>query len=58
MVDHQNCRLPRDVLRARRTCDSSTVQLAFFWRDLDEHIYTCKCGASVTTFVRRPRKAV
>ena len=35
-----------------------TVQPAFFYRDLDEHAYSCRCGASVTTFVRRPKRAV
>ena len=35
-----------------------TIQPAFFYRDLDEHSYSCRCGASVTTFVRRPKRAV
>ena len=35
-----------------------TVQPAYFYRDLDEHAYSCRCGASVITFVRRPKRAV
>jgi hypothetical protein len=35
-----------------------TIQPAFFYPDLDEHVYSCRCGASVTTFVCRPKRAV
>jgi hypothetical protein len=34
-----------------------TVQPAYFYRDIDEHAYSCGCGASVTTFVRRRKRA-
>ena len=34
-----------------------TVQPAYFYRDLDEHAYSCGCGASATIFVRRRKRA-
>jgi hypothetical protein len=32
-----------------------TSRYAFFYPDLDEHVYSCEGGASVTTFVRRQK---
>jgi hypothetical protein len=30
-----------------------TIQPAFFYRDLDEHAYSCECGRAATAFVRK-----
>ena len=41
-----------------RRAGNPFLQPAYFDRDLDEHAYSSRCGASVITFVRRPKWAV
>jgi hypothetical protein len=35
-----------------------TIQPAFFYRDLDEHAYSCECGGAATAFVRRRQRVI
>jgi hypothetical protein len=35
-----------------------TIQTAFFYRDLDEHAYSCECGGAATVFARRRQRVI
>ena len=58
MVNPQEPAAPVRCIACGKTMRLITIQPAFFYRDLDEHVYSCRCGASVTTFVCRSKRAV